>query len=280
MLDLLNQKNTSDNYVTRQEIKKLISTILQMKKGRDGKDASITKELIESIAEKASPSRAKLVDIIKPLIPAPIKGEPGKDGRNVDDIDATVLMNKIKSVRGDGRLLIDNIKGGKRMQGEIMQLKKAVNMLGGNFEYVNERTDELYEFKEKIEGIEISLQSIGQGQSSVLINAANFDCSTNILTINADDGAGGTLDVTADLSCLRTKHICTTTNPTTEGSVEGYSNGSQWYNTDTQQLFTYMCGNWIEQSVVVPPTVQNLLTESGDTVLTEEGLNLKTEQSI
>lgn len=133
MLDLLKQNNTS-NYVTRQELQELINRLTQMDKliGPKGEDAYVDKEMLEDIIQLSKPSHKEVLDIIKPLIPEPIPGKDGKDGNNGVDgntITSDEIIQKIRSHKGEHRLVVDNIKGMKKYIARINELSNHSGQL-------------------------------------------------------------------------------------------------------------------------------------------------------
>jgi len=164
MLDLLNKQKNHDNYVTRQELQGLIDKLSKMDKlvGPKGEDASIDKEMMEEITELAKPTTGELLSLIKPLIPAPVIGKDGEKGKDGTEISAVDLMNKLKSIKGDDRLLIDNIRGGKKIIGKMIELENATGKLNNNLGYLNEYTEEMgSELRDKIKRLEIAINNSG-----------------------------------------------------------------------------------------------------------------------
>lgn len=79
------------------------------------------------------------------------------------------------------------------------------------------------------------------------------------------------IDIAQGSPSIQKKYTCETTNPTTQGEIDGYTNGSHWYNQSDNQLFIFMCGQWIEIPLtpVPPASLKLLLDEDGRVVLDE-----------
>jgi len=156
MLKHLSKKDNSQ-YVTHEDLKKLLALIMKQKgiKGDKGDSAYITDDIIDGIAKEVRPTKDELMKLIEPMIPDPIRGENGKDGTNFTDILPEHLVDTIRSVRGDKRLLIDDIRGGKKIIGKIIDHDNALQKINNNVGYLHEGYEEIGLFKDRIEAIEI-----------------------------------------------------------------------------------------------------------------------------
>ena len=185
MLDLLPKKENTSKYVTQTELSTIVKKIASMLNSKPkNAEGSISSKLIKKIIEDSTPSDDELRSIIKTLIPPPLQGEPGLDGNHGNLLSAEEIIEKLKSIKGDGRLLIDIIKGGKRLLSRILELQDATAKLNNNFGYLNENVGELFIFKEKLERMEIVLNAANSASIDTFVASGVVVGNDLTLTLN------------------------------------------------------------------------------------------------
>ena len=157
--DYLNKKNTSNSYVTHKQLATVLETILQRGKliGPKGDNASVTQEMLDKIITATKPIKG--VDYFDGKDgKTPVKGVDYFDGKDGTEITPGELMSKLKQVRGDDRLLIDDIRGGKKIINRVRDLTIATNNTDKMYDgFYSEFSD----FRKEIEAIEILKQPSG-----------------------------------------------------------------------------------------------------------------------
>lgn len=289
MLDLLNNKNNNDNYVTRDEFEQFLEQLRSHKyiKGEPGKDAEITKDLIDKIKKMVTPVKGVhykdgisgidgrdyilTTEDKKDIADMTLSGMRSLDPNEY--LDGEGILKMIKSVQGENRLVVDNIKGFKKYIQRINELTTGYTNL---YESVNSGNEELLFVKKKLDLITIDIANPGSADG--VLTKAEINCTTKVLTLTTEK-KGVETPINVDLSCLSPKHVCHDFEPTTEGLAEGFIDGSHWYYESTdgndKALFTFMCNKWIKTCVcdcyyVTQEGDADIITEEGDCVIWQE----------
>lgn len=140
--DLLQKKksNTSADYITKKDFKQVIDRIMSLVNKESV--SPMSSKIIKEVIKQAQPTDDQIKSLIKPLIPKPLKGEPGKDAKN-PTFDGEKLIPLLREHRGSKGLYIDNIKG----------LKKHLNNIQINHKSLGLLNDQVYTQGKEVEAI-------------------------------------------------------------------------------------------------------------------------------
>ncbi len=265
MLEHLNKKNNP--YITRSELEQLIQMLSELRRGEPGKDATISPSVLKDIVEMAKPIKG--VDYKD--------GKPGVDGKTIikeETLSGEEMIRRISEADTKLSIPFSAVEDGHELLNTVNSVIRSHNDLS---EFAVGYYDEYVQLRDKVQAITVEINNPPKQEAASLpdgfLSAVSIDCPTGIITFNVDVN-GTPTPLTLDASCLKTKQACETFNPTTEGIAQGFSDGSQWYNTTTGELFTFMCGNWIQIQTGTTTVTQQcdvLLDQAGNAVVDGNG---------